>query len=335
MRDAMNLRTLSSMTEEQSRTYFESLRWPNGPVCPLCAVVGEATKIERHKADAETRDGLYQCRACRNQFTATVGTVMEGSHLPIRTWLMAINLLCAAKKSISAAQLQRHLGIGSYRTAWFLCHRIRHMMANGGPTEPLTGIIEVDEVYVRGTAKGKGQKAQRKSRVKRKLRATSGRATDKQCVQVLVQRDGAARARAVSRVNAKTLKPFIRAHVAFEATIHSDEHQGYFGLADEFAGGHETVNHAKGEYARGNVNSNSAESFNGLFKRAIHGSWHHISREHINRYLDEQCFRWSHRKVSDWTRTLRALKQSEGVRLYYKQPRRQGEEDGARLVAGG
>jgi transposase-like protein len=331
MRDKMNLRTLSAMTEPQARAYFESIRWPNGPVCPLCAVVNEATKIERHKADSEARDGLYQCRACRNQFTVTVGTVMEASHLPIRTWLMAINLLCAAKKSMSAKQLQRHLGIGSYRTAWHLAHRIRHMMANGGPSAPLTGVVEVDEVHVASTKPGEGRKSLRKDKAKRE--ALEGRSR-KQAVQVLVQRGGSAKARAVPDVRPETLKPFIRAHVAFEASIHSDEGGGYVGLDDEFAGGHFTVNHSAGQYADGTVTSNTAESFNALFKRALHGSWHHVSREHLGRYLDEQCFRWSLRKVSDWDRTRVALKQAEGVRLYYKQPRREGEDGNRRLVAG-
>src|SRR5882724_1320394 len=126
MKDAMNLSTISSMTEPQVRKYFEALRWPNGAICPHCAVVGEATEIERHNPDSKARDGLWQCRACGQQFSVTVGTIFEGSHLPLRTWFMATSILCSAKKSVSARQLQRQLGIGSYRSAWHLCHRIRH-----------------------------------------------------------------------------------------------------------------------------------------------------------------------------------------------------------------
>jgi len=323
----MNLRTLTTMTEPQARAWLESMRWPHGPICPHCGEVNNAIKVERHKADSEARDGLYLCHGCGKQFTVTVGTIFEGSHIGLRTWLMAIHMLTSSKKSLSALQLQRQLGLGSYRTAWHLGHRIRHMMANGGPFKPLTGIVEADETYIGGKPRPKAGKSGKNKR---------GRgAPNKTCVAVLVQRDGGgARARAVEKADENNLKGFLREHVSFKAAIHSDEWGAYRGLDYEFHGGHFTVNHASGEYARDGVHSNTAESFNGLFKRAILGSWHHISREHINRYLDEQCFRWTYRKDSDWTRTVTAIKQAGGVRLYYRKPKSDVVES-SRLVADG
>jgi hypothetical protein len=321
------------LSDADARAFLEASRWPDGPICPHCGVIGEATRVVRHKESAKTREGLWNCNACREQFSVTVGTIMEGSHIPLGKWLAAIHIVCSSKKSISALQLQRQLELGSYRTAWHLCHRIRHMLANAGPLPPLTGIVEADEMYVGG----KPRRHARAPKGNRTTGAQRGRSTEKKTpVQVLVQRDGGgARARATIRVTKEALQPFIREHVAKTAAIHSDEWGGYAGVGKGFDGGHHVVQHGQGEYARGNIHSNTAESFNGLFKRSILGSWHHISREHIGRYLDEQCFRWTHKDVSDWKRTERAIAQAGGVRLYYKKPRRQGEQDGARLVAGG
>jgi len=244
---------------------------------------------------------------------------------------MALFLFASSKKSISALQLQRQLPLGSYRTAWFMAHRIRHAMANGGMFAKLEGIVEADEMYVGG----KPRRHAGAPKGKRTTGAGRGRSTEKKTpVQVLVQRDGGgARARATMRVDGATLQPFIREHVAKSAAIHSDEWGGYTGLAKHFDGGHHVVRHGQGEYARGAVHSNSAESFNGLFKRAINGAWHHVSREHIGRYLDEACFRWSHRKEHDSDRTLRALRQTDGVRLYYRKPRRPPADAGSSLVS--
>jgi transposase-like protein len=333
MSEKIGLTTLMRVSDAEARRLLEGQRWPDGPVCPHCGVVGGATRIEKHKQSARTREGLWQCRACDKQFSVTVGTVMEGSHIPLGKWLAAIHILCSSKKSVSALQLQRQLELGSYKTAWHLAHRVRHMMANIGPQPPLDGIVEADETYIGGKPRPHGGTAPRGKAPPWVARSKRGRGTKKVPVQVLVQRGGAARARVVPNVTGDTLKPFIRAHVAKTAAIHSDEHGGYVGLGREFTGGHHVVNHGKGEYARDGVHSNSCESFNGLFKRSLVGAWHNISREHLGRYLDEACFRWSLRKGTDWQRTVRALKQGEGVRLYYKAPRRQGEDEGQSVLA--
>lgn len=314
----MNLSEISRLSEDQAREYFERIRWPNGPICPHCGSV-EATKLEgkAHRA------GLYKCRGCEGQFSATVNTIMEDSHLPIRTWLMAFSILCSAKKGVSALQLQRQLGLGSYRTAWHLCHRIRHAMDR----QPLKGLlgagggtVEIDETYVGG----KPRKLTGAPIPGDKSRRRRGRGTPKTPVVGLVERGGRVRAHVISDVTVPTLKATIRAHVDPAARIMTDENRAYAGLGMEFEGGHETVNHSAGEYARGEAGINQAEAFFGLFKRGVMGSFHHISEKHMNRYLNEFSFRWDLRKVSDGERTDEAIRASEGKRLMYRQPLNSG-----------
>lgn len=307
----MNLSEISRLTEDQSREYFEKIRWPDGPVCPHCGSV-ESKRLQGkvHRA------GLYKCSGCSGQFTATVNTIMEDSHLPIRTWLMAFSILCSAKKGISALQLQRQLGLGSYRSAWHLAHRIRHAMAR----EPLRGLlgagggtVETDETWVGGKPRKRAGKRERLGTFERKPMPTKTR------VVGLVERGGRARAHVVPDLTGPTLKAAVRAHVDPSARLMTDENHAYLGLGSEFAGGHETVNHSAGEYARGDATTNTVEGFFGLFKRGVMGSFHHISEKHMNRYLNEFSFRWDLRKVTDGERTVEAIKASEGKRLMYRQ----------------
>jgi hypothetical protein len=339
MSDDLTIPEIGKMSDDDARALLEATRWPNGPICPHCGVVGEATRMESRtdtKAENKMRAGLWSCRACREAFTVTVGTIFEGSHVPLSKWLMGFYLFATSKKSLSALQLQRQLGLGSYRTAWHLAHRIRHAMANGGPFAPMTGVVEVDETYVGGKGRNRVGVARHRKIPTGVPHRKAGRGTQtKVPVQVLVQRDGGSvRARVVPNVSAKTLQPYIREHVAKTAAIHSDEWPGYSGLGRAFAGGHHTVAHAHGEYARGNVHNNTAESFNGLFKRGFHGAWHNVSREHLNRYLDEFAYRWTHKADDAGDKMVRAVMQGDGVRLYYKRPK-VGEGASARLVADG
>jgi transposase-like protein len=195
---SLTLTEVSKLTEDQARETFERIRWPNGPVCPHCGSA-IATKLQgkAHRA------GLYKCNGCEDQFTATINTIMEDSHLPIRTWLMAFALLCSAKKGISALQLQRQLGIGSYRSAWHMAHRIRHAMSQEPLAGLLQGTVEVDETYVGGKPR------QRHGQPKPK----KGRGTKKVAVVALVERGGQARAHKVERVDAKTLGKAVRENV--------------------------------------------------------------------------------------------------------------------------
>jgi transposase-like protein len=302
---SLTLIDVSKLTEDQARGTFERIRWPNGPVCPHCGSV-EAKRLEgqAHRA------GLYKCKGCTEQFTATVNTILEDSHLPIRTWLMAFAVLCSAKKGVSALQLQRQLDLGSYRTAWHLCHRIRHAMSKEPLAGLLKGTVEVDETYVGG----KPRKEHGAPKSKR------GRGTKKVPVVALVERGGKVRAHKIERVNAKALKGAIRENVDRSSRIMTDEWKAYRGIGKEFDGGHHAVNHGKGEYVRGDASTNEVESYFALLKRGITGSFHHVSKQHLDRYCDEFSFRWNHRKATDGERTTEAIKGAEGKRLSYRAP---------------
>lgn len=314
----MNLSELSKLTEDQARETLERIRWPNGPVCAYCGCTENIRKVRSQK-----RMGLYRCGDCGQQFTVRVNTVMHDSHLPIRIWLMAFSIMCSAKKGISALQLQRQLGLGSYKTAWHLNHRIRYAMRQEPLKGLLTGDVMVDETYVGGKP--------RKPAYKKASRKTQpftthhiGRGTTKVPVMALVERDGRVRAHVVPNVSAKVLKKSIREMVDPSATIMTDEFTSYRGIGSEFEGGHLTVNHRAGQYVRTvkgkKVSTNEAEAFFALLKRGITGSFHSVSKKHLNRYCDEFSFRWSLRKIDDSDRTLRAIVASEGKRLSYKTP---------------
>src|SRR4051794_30038573 len=213
----------------EAATYLESIRWPNGPVCPHC---GESER-RPYPLKAETRK-LYKCAACRKQYTVTVGTIFEGSHIPLHKWLLAFYLLCSSKKGMSAHQLHRMLGI-TYKSAWFVAHRIRYAMQQPPFQERLTGTVEVDETYIGGKAR---------NRIPRyRGRANLGRGKDKVPVVALVQRDGVARSMRVARVTSDELQGAVRDHVAREARVITDAFMSYRGLSRDFAG-HEIINHA-------------------------------------------------------------------------------------------
>ncbi|MGD1146545.1 MAG: IS1595 family transposase [Thermoanaerobaculaceae bacterium] len=293
---------LARLNEDEARMLIEHVRWPNGPVCPHCGA-SDAVRLEGDS----TRPGTLTCRKCRKQFTVTVNTVMHRSKLPLSKWLMAFHLMCSSKKGISALQLQRELGLGSYQTAWHMAHRIRYAMNAGGMAPLLKGDVEVDETYVGG-----------KPRKGSKHPAKRGRGTKKQPVMALVERNGQVRTHVVPNVSGATLRRMIRASVGRQARILTDEWAGYNGIGKEFDGGHETVNHGNGEYARGDVFTNTAESFFALLKRGIIGAFHSVSKCHLWRYADEFEFRWNHRRVTDYERMLAALAQVGGKRLTYK-----------------
>jgi transposase-like protein len=331
---SMSLASLGKLTEAEARSILEGLRWPEGPICPHCGVIDEATRMRsRSESDTQLRDGVYNCKACRKPFTVTIGTVFEGSHIPLSKWLMGFYLFASSKKSLSALQLMRQLPLGSYRSAWHMAHRIRAAMGNFQNPPKMTGVVEADEMNVAGKLR-KG--TVRAPKHQRQVKAQLERAAKQMPVAVLVSRDGQARAMAMRKVTQENVKMFLDANVdKSAATLHTDESQLYNPSGKEFAGGHHKVHHGRGEYARGPgnaIHSNTAESFNGLFKRAINAAWHHISAQHLDRYLREQVFRWSNRKINDSERTLTALGRVGGIRLYYRQPK--GGEGEAGLVSG-
>jgi len=307
----VNLSQVSKLTEDQAREKLEAIRWANGVVCPHCGRVDGHTKLKGKKH----RPGVWKCNnGCGKQFSVTVGTVMEGSHLPIRTWLMAFAILCSAKKGVSALQLQRQLGLGSYRSAWHLCHRIRFAMSKNPLRGLLEGTVMVDETYVGGEPKNKHGHQRRK--------AKGGRGTEKQPVVALVERGGRVRSWPIANITAKTLQGAIRDNVDPKAAIQTDQLTSYKGVGQWFEGGHQSINHARFEYARGDVSTNEVESYFALLKRGITGSFHSVSKEHLHRYCDEFSFRWNERKVTDAERTVKAISLSNTGRLMYKEPLR-------------
>jgi transposase-like protein len=289
--------------EDAAREWLEAERWPEGPVCPQCGVVDRAYKLTPKEGSSRpVRKGVWKCRDCRKQFTVTIGTIFAETHIPLNKWLYAIHLMCSSKKGISANQLSRDLEI-TYKSAWFLAHRIRKAMEKEPMQEKLTGTIEADETFVGG-----------------KRRGMSGGPTakgTKTIVFTLVQRDGEARSYVVPDVKRQTLRTIIRRNVEGTASIMTDEMASYVGLNKEFAS-HESVNHSADEYVRGIVHVNFAESFFSLLKRGIIGTFHHVSAKHLQRYMEEFDFRWNSRKDKDAERMKLCIAGTEGVRLYYK-----------------
>lgn len=293
--------------EDKARAIIESTRWPDGPVCSHCGSKDVRRMKARPTSVRPCRPGLLNCRTCRKQFSVRLGTVMEGSHIPLRQWLFAIHAMNASKKGVSAHQIHRTLGV-DYKSAWFLCHRIRFAMENGPLKAKLNGkldgTVEADETYVgprnRGGKRGRG-------------------AENKKIVFTLVSREGEARSFHVPNVQGKTLKGIIRDNVAGTAEICTDSFPSYQGLDKEFAS-HETVDHGENEYVRGDVHVDFAESYFSLLKRGVIGIFHHLSAKHMHRYLNEFDYRWNRRKVADGERVLDTLRNLAADRLYYRMP---------------
>lgn len=291
------------LTEDEARAILEGIRWPKGPICPHC----NSKRITRLNPKSDkVRDGVIQCNDCRGQFTVTVGTVMHRSHITLRQWVQAFYSMCSHKKGVSALQLQRNLGLHSYKSAWHLAHRIRWAMKEGTFAKGLKGTVEVDETYIGGKPRSKKNENKR------------GRGTKKTPVMVLVERGGKAFSKPIKRVDAANLKSAIREMVNRQAMIMTDEWTSYQGIGLEFVGGHGVVNHGLGEYVNGNISTNTAESYFALLKRGVHGVFHHVSKQHLARYCHEFSFRWNFRKVSDGERAEAAIKGAIGKRLTYK-----------------
>lgn len=301
----MNLTEIAKSyhSEESARAFLEAQRWPDGkPACPKCGEIGRAYRLQP-KEGSSTRKGLWKCGACRKQFTVTVDTIFEDSHIPLNKWLMAIHLLCSSKKGMSAHQLHRMLGV-TYKSAWFMAHRIRYAMAELN-LAPLSGTVEVDETYVGG-----------------KTRGLQGDHKTKATVVSLVERGGKVRSFHHEKpVTGKNLKQVIRENVTTDSHIMTDDFGGYHGLKKEFRR-HSTIRHKWRVYARKEgdvlISTNTIEGYFSILKRGINGVYHHVGKQHLHRYLSEFDFRYNSRHIEDGERSLLAIQKVAGKRLMYR-----------------
>ena len=289
--------------ENKARQHLESLLWADGRHCPHC---GEAERTSPVKGKSV---GLYYCLSCKKKFTVTVGTLFERSKIPLTKWLLAFHLMSASKKGISAHQLHRMLGV-TYKTAWFMAHRIREAMGdtNSGPLGGEGVTVEADATFFgpRGYT----------------LSNTFGwveneGAGNKSRIHTVVERGGRVRSKVVKDLTTKTLRNSLVTNVDRKSTLMTDDAGVYRTIGKEFKR-HEAITHSKKQYVIGDVSTNVVEGYFAIFKRGMRGIYQHCGEQHLQRYLNEFDFRYSHRKATDVERTAIALKQIEGKRLTYR-----------------
>jgi transposase-like protein len=298
---------LACSDETTAVEFFEFQRWGNTPCCVKCGSV-DVYQMKDAATGERSKRYLWRCRDCKEQYTVRIGTVYEESRLPMKHWAYAFWRGATSKKGVSALEIQRHCQI-SYKSALFLMNRIRFAMAPDGNTPKLSGIIECDETYVGGKPRKGDGKVHKK-----------GRGTSKTPVFAAVARGGDIRRRVIANITGETLKAAIREDVGFESYILTDENPAYKGIGKDFEGGHHTICHSVGEYARGPYNTNTAESSFALVKRGIVGVYHNVSKEYLHRYIWQFDFLWNGRKLNDGERTVLAIKSAEGKRMMYRQP---------------
>lgn len=299
---------LACALESAAVEFLEKQRgWDNNAACPCCGSMN-VYQMQNSKTGERQANYRWRCRDCNKQYTVRTGTVFEDSRIELRHWCFAFWRAATSKKGVSALEIHRQTGI-SYKSSLFMLHRIRFAMADSadGMLGPGGGDVEVDETYVGGKPRYKGT-------------SKRGRGTKKQPVVALVQRGGKVKTRTVADVTAKTLKGIIRENVDPSARIITDDNKSYNGIGEEFAGGHHTTVHSRGEYVRGDIHSNTIEGFFSIVKRGLNGIYHNVSKKHLHRYLAEYEFRYNNRDLEDGERTTAAILASEGKRLVYKQP---------------
>ena len=295
--------------EAKAREHLEEIRWPGGPVCPHCGSVDKVYRL----AGKSHRPGLIHCNNCDGSFTVTTGSVMESSHVPLNKWVLAFRLLASSKKGMSAHQLHRTIGV-TYKTAWFMAHRIREAMRETSPA-PLGGegkVIESDETYW-------GAKDKETNPAMRGRRRGKPGPGGKSKILSLVERDGRARSFKMEDFRMASVRDVLLAHTLTTSRLMTDEGTTHE-VGKHFAK-HETVKHGAHEYARGDVSTNTVEGFFGIFKSGMKGTYQHCGPQHLQRYLDEFDFRYNNRialGVGDTERAERAIKGAEGKRLRYR-----------------
>src|ERR1019366_1455764 len=298
--------------EDAARGWFETARWPDGPICPNCGSL---------KHYATKKVGRYRCaeKECRKDFTVQTKSVMERSHAPLTQWAVAFQMAASSKKGFSAHQLHRQLGC-QYNTAWFLHHRVMEAMRRGGLDLPPLGgegkVVEADETYF-----GNVPEAKRKTKTSRGSKfLKKGRAANKRAIVSLVERGGNVRSFHVAVADGATVANIVNENVLKETRLQTDESRLYIKVGANYAA-HETVNHGAKEYARDDVTTNSVEGYFSIFKRGMKGIYQHCGEKHLHRYLAEYDFRFNHRIAlgfNDGDRATLAMKNSAGKRLTYQ-----------------
>jgi transposase-like protein len=297
--------------ETAAREWLEARLWKDGAICPHCGVIGQATLM----TGKSHRPGLYQCNACREPFSVTVGTLYERSHIPLHKWLAATHLLMASKKGMSALQIGRLLGL-SKKTAWFLCHRIRESVREEQLTNPLNGVVEADETYFGPTSEKRTMTTSGRPFTKK---GKTGPAS-KRAIISLVERGGRVKSFHVPNADKVTVSKIVTDNISHEATFYTDESKLYHGADQHFAV-HATVKHTAGEYARGAVHTNTIEGYFSIFKRGMKGVYQHCQEKHLHRYLAEFDFRYNHREgmgFNDQDRMEASIPGIVGKRLTYR-----------------
>jgi transposase-like protein len=300
MEPKFSYKQIVNLNEDQAREMVEKIRWADGMYCPHCGVMGEFYKLTpKAESKRPVRKGVYKCKDCRKQFTVTVGTIFSDSHIKLNVWLAVIHLMAASKKGVSAHQVHRLFGI-TYKTAWFMLHRIRHAMGETFEKQ-LENVVECDETYIGGKSRG-----------------TRGRgAKNKSIVFSLVERGGNVRSMKVQNVTGKNLKEIIVKNVSPKSTIMTDEFPSYNCLDKEAFRSHKVIRHSSKVFVNGKIHTNTVEGFFSLLKRGVVGTFHHVSEQHLDLYLNEFDFRYNRRKSSDIDRTYSIIKNTEGKRLCY------------------
>jgi transposase-like protein len=301
---------LACVDETAAVKFMEKQRWGDMPACPHCGSINVSKMTDGN--GGRNRRFLWRCHDCKEQYTVRIGTVFEDSRLPLKYWCYAFWAACAHKKGVSALQISRQCLI-SYKSALFLMHRVRYAMTEPRQKGKLRGVVEADETYVGGKPRHDANWMNKTNKNGR------GRGTEKTPVFAMLERGGKVRARVVTDVTSKTLGRIMPKNIHRSSRLMTDNYRSYIPIGKRFAS-HEVVNHSTGEYARGDVYSNTAESFFAILKRGLYGTFHAVSKKHLHRYVNEFAFRWNTRQVNDGTRIAEAIKGAEGKRLMYREP---------------
>lgn len=314
----MNITDKIYTNETAARKHLEKIRWPDGVSCPLCGGTEKVkpavmkSKPSKKNPKSKSVKGYYHCGDCRSRFTVRTGSLYERSHVPLHKWVLATQLLCSSKKGMSAHQLHRMIGV-TYKTAWFMFHRIRESMINTNPA-PMGGegkSVQADETYI---GKKKDIPAVRTSGEPFKYKA---RGAAVKCAVVSLISEGEVRTFHVDKANAYTVRDILVTNASRESELHTDESRLYFKVGREYAG-HKTVKHSAGEYVRDGAHINNCENYFSIFKRGMKGVYQHCSEKHLQRYLTEFDFRYNNRDISDFERAEISFKGADGRRLTYR-----------------